>query len=93
MAGQGEPPVSQQEKYFRDVTLTPEAIQELEWWMSLLSSGTACQTAYSALGHTFTPTWGDGSGTGTGGTIKTAVLHLTQWMGAWLPGSLPRTSN
>ena len=58
MDGQGVPPESHRDKYFRDVTLTAEAIQELEWWEALLSSGAACQTAYSILGHTFTQTLG-----------------------------------
>ena len=93
LAGQGKESLHQQTKYFRDVKLTLEALQELEWWETLLASGTACQTAHSAEGSFFTPTWGDGSGTGTGGTIETVVLRLTQWMGAWLPSSLPRSSN
>jgi hypothetical protein len=93
MAGQGVEGLTHQTKYFRDVKLTPEALQELEWWEALLVTGTACQTAYSEDGHVLTPTWGDGSGTGTGGTIETVSLRLTQWMGAWLPSSLPKSSN
>jgi hypothetical protein len=81
------------QKYFRDVILTDSCRVELQWWIDTLSSKTCCQTVNSARGHVFTPTWGDGSGTGTGGTVDAPVLDLTQWQGSWLPASAWRTSN
>jgi hypothetical protein len=92
MAAQGDdtPP---HWKYYRFVDISKGARLELDWWQAMLSTETSCRTSFSERGHVLTPTWGDGSGTGTGGTIAPATLQLTQWMGAWLPASLSHSSN
>jgi hypothetical protein len=89
-----EPPVfDPHQRYYRKVTLTADALQNLLWWETCLENDDACRTAYSPAAHVMTPTWGDGSGTGTGGTIQAVTLKLNEWMGAWLPASLKESSN
>lgn len=39
------------------------------------------------------PTWGDGSGTGTRGTVETTGASYHQWMGTWLPTVIQNMSN
>ena len=72
------------------MTLTPGAIAELHWWDCVLDLGVSarCQVEDDAV---LTLTWGDGSGTGTGGTtefIDGEGQHMgpmETWMGAWTP--------
>jgi hypothetical protein len=80
-------------KYYRNIVLPDEVHRELLWWRDLLSSENLCRSAFGALGHILNPMWGDGSGTGTGGTIQIASFEILQWMGAWMPAALPHTSN
>jgi hypothetical protein len=80
-------------KYYRNIQLPDAVYGELDWWQKQLASTAMCRCAFSAEGHLLSPTWGDGSGTGTGGTIQIASLEVLQWMGAWMPSALPRTSN
>ena len=80
-------------KYYRKIVLPEAVYEELEWWQNLLKSDRMCRSAFGPAGHVLSDTWGDGSGTGTGGTINVKDLEVLQWMGAWLPDALPRTSN
>ena len=80
-------------KYHRMLQIPPPVWVELEWWGDLLRNPTSGQYAFGEAGHVLCPTWGDGSGTGTGGTIQVGSLEVLQWMGAWLPGALRHTSN
>lgn len=79
-------------KYYSKVGLTAASLEDLGWWRHLLSS----PLARRARGHrsaTLVPTFGDGSGTGTGGTIQLEGSPLSLWMGAWSQSSFLRTSN
>jgi hypothetical protein len=80
-------------KYYRKISLPPEVFGELEWWRKQLLRRDNCRSTFGARGHVLCLTWGDGSGTGTGGTIDTPGQDALQWMGAWLPMTLPFTSN
>ena len=86
--------------YFTAVDLSPASHLELLWWDQALSQGllrSQCQTTdMASLGVT----WGDGSGTGTGGTFnwismdsKSAIEPLETWMGVWTTRVHHFTSN
>eukprot|EP00956_Cyclotella_meneghiniana_P038265 scaffold151070_cov70-Cyclotella_meneghiniana.AAC.1 len=66
-------------------TLLPSHIRdELLWWQFLLRSpfGRFSRMRRSA---TLCPNWGDGSGTGTGGTLSLPDQPLRMWQGQWDP--------
>lgn len=79
-------------RYYTKVVLPAGPRADLKWWRHILATG-SCRSAYGLRAHVLTPTWGDGSGTGTGGTIEVDGLHLEQWMGAWETGILEHSSN
>jgi hypothetical protein len=73
------------EPYFTCTLLSSEVREELAWWKDflLLSEGRVVRLRHSA---TLVPTFGDGSGTGTGGTFKLPNdVHLQMWKGKWRP--------
>jgi hypothetical protein len=58
---------------------------ELHWWRKVLLNDPKRRCRASNYG-TLIPSFGDGSGTGTGGTIQYPdETELTLWMGAWVP--------
>jgi hypothetical protein len=81
------------EQYY-SLTPIPEAVRHaLRWWQRIVldDSGRRANTARAAL---LTPSWGDGSGTGTGGTIQIpGQPHQLQWMGSWSPTVFKFSSN
>jgi hypothetical protein len=67
------------------IVLTPECVSDLMWWREyrLRNPG---QTSRSGMASSLLATWGDGSGTGTGGAVESPDDdHIEQWMGAWHP--------
>jgi hypothetical protein len=73
------------ELFYTTLVLSEACSEDLLWWKQFLTlnPGTPSRsgTAASLVG-----TWGDGSGTGTGGTIETKdVPTLETWMGTWNP--------
>ena len=80
------------ESYFQHMHLSERSRMCLEWWIEALSLGLqriAQPTDVATLGIS----WGDGSGTGAGGTFNLAtnettvdVVELDVWRGVW---SLP----
>ena len=71
----------------------------LAWWRDALTLGLSKQTQPRDVG-TLGISWGDGSGTGLGGTITFIPLVSTQdpttlnvWMGTWDTTIAPATSN
>ena len=58
--------------------------QDLHWWRTALHKGTG-RRGRSARPGTLIPSFGDGSGTGSGGTIQHADGSFEMWMGAWSP--------
>lgn len=72
--------------------LTSAILGDLAWWIQLLKRDMS-RPARSQRSATLVPTFGDGSGTGTGGTINLPGLGLTMWMGQWTPFVFPKSSN
>ena len=74
-------------------TILPRPVREdLEWWDVLLTQDVAYR-AYPSRAATLVPTFGDGSGTGTGGTMNLPGTGLTLWMGQWSGRVASHTSN
>jgi hypothetical protein len=75
--------------YLTVTTLTSEVLKDLEWWSAFLSEGGG-RYARATQSATLVPTWGDGSGTGTGGTYQlpnrfVEERPLKMWKGKWSP--------
>jgi hypothetical protein len=78
------------EAYYEEVFLDKDAKADLWWWQKALEIG--LEHRYQVLDEsTLGITWGDGSGTGSGGTVEFERLHLgagytpdiEAWMGTW----------
>ena len=78
--------------YYTRTTLSPEIRADLQWWRHVLLAdpGRAARTNRSA---TLIPTFGDGSGSGTGGTLGFDDRGLEMWMGQWSPTVYHFSSN
>jgi hypothetical protein len=82
--------------YYSVINLSPLAWQNLEWWEAYLvyNPGAACGSGQSG---TLVTTWGDGSGTGAGGTLEirdgTGPKPMLTWMGTWSPSIQSFSSN
>jgi hypothetical protein len=57
---------------------------DLEWWRSTLLAD-ASRPCKAPNSGTLIPTFGDGSGMGTGGTIQYPDEPMKMWTGAWSP--------
>ncbi len=71
--------------YYTCTRLSDEVRQEVAWWKDflVLSQGRIVRLHNAA---TLVPTFGDGSGTGTGGTFKLPNnVQLQIWKGKWQP--------
>jgi hypothetical protein len=72
--------------YYTRFRLSEPTVQDLLWWdeFLLLNPG---QTSRAGHMRTMGVTWGDGSGTGTGGTFEevqhTSAPTIDTWMGTW----------
>lgn len=74
-------------------TVLPEPVRdELRWWSSMLRS-TKGRHSRMLRSATLIPNWGDGSGTGTGGTLGLPDVPLQMWQGQWSPVVYSFTSN
>ena len=78
--------------YFTPVQLSQESLLELKWWEQALSLGLLSKQSQATSMATLSVTWGNGSGTGTGGTLnwvtvenETNMEPLHTWMGIWKP--------
>jgi hypothetical protein len=83
--------------YYSRVDLAAEEWLDLEWWENALELN-ACVSAYSNEQGILGVSYGDGSGSGTGGTIQVLGQKdnsgaLDAWMGTWTPRALPFSSN
>jgi hypothetical protein len=80
--------------------ISQAAWEDLEWWRSALASDVRRPARYTRSG-TLVSTWGDGSGTGAGGTLHTTeadqptfrVGPAAMWLGQWRPFVHHSTSN
>ena len=79
-------------RYYTTVALTQEVKEDLGWWVSILQADLS-RMARSYRSGVLIPTFGDGSGTGTGGTILLPEDRLRSWMGQWSPYIFKSTSN
>jgi hypothetical protein len=78
--------------YYTKMTMHPATLADLVWWQTFLQLNPGNPSRSGSTGH-LTMDWGDGSGTGTGGTSETlgpqesssSVKPMTTWMGAWAP--------
>ena len=80
------------EVYLSTTRLGPEVASDLEWWRDHLTVGEGRVVRAQSSG-TLVPTFGDGSGTGTGGTIMLPDQPLTMWKGQWAPTVFAFSSN
>jgi hypothetical protein len=82
--------------YYSTMEISPRAMADLQWWKTFLRSGQGNTSPTGSMGS-LVVTWGDGSGTGTGGTSETldasADSRLETWMGTWKPHVTSRDSN
>jgi hypothetical protein len=78
--------------YYTTATVPPDVKDDLRWWRRnlLLGQGRFARSHRSA---TLVPNWGDGSGTGTGGTLGLPDRPLKMWMGQWSPVVYKFSSN
>jgi hypothetical protein len=83
--------------YLTLTSLTPAVRKDLEWWATFLKQGGG-RYARATESATLVPSWGDGSGTGTGGTYElpeakfigpargeVPASGLRMWKGKWSP--------
>ncbi len=76
--------------YFTPLDLSATSNLELAWWDVALSQGLLSRQSQMPDMGTLGVKWGDGSGTGTGGTFNwvsvdtdTRLAELETWMGVW----------
>jgi hypothetical protein len=72
------------EPYYTVTSLNADVRRELQWWAQflLVGEGRLVRPRHAA---TLIPTFGDGSGTGTGGTFVLPDGPLQMWRGKWKP--------
>jgi hypothetical protein len=70
--------------YYTRCTLTSTVRHVLEWWKVFLHDGHG-RYVRGTKSATLIPNWGDGSGTGTGGTLGLQDKPLQMWKGKWSP--------
>jgi hypothetical protein len=82
--------------YYSVIRLSSTAWQNLEWWEAYLTRNPGA-TGVSGQSGTLVTTWGDGSGTGAGGTLEirddTGPPSMLTWMGTWSPSVQSFSSN
>ena len=78
--------------YCTKTPLSSDARKELRWWEFFLQS-TRGRPSRMLRSATLVPNWGDGSGTGTGGTLGVPDQPLQMWQGQWSPVVYKFSSN
>ena len=75
-------------KYYLKVALNDGCWEDLRWWKTALRQR-VCRPVRPHRSGTLITTWGDGSGTGTGGTAEVfdgaSTSPMEMWMGTWEP--------
>jgi hypothetical protein len=77
---------------YRRIVISPGALADLQWWQAALRAGLCRVVRYDKSGM-LVATFGDGSGTGSGGTVQMPDFTVTQWMGQWKPHVHSKSSN
>lgn len=80
------------EAYLSTTSVDRETLSDLSWWRNHLQEGGGRVVRAQASGA-LVPTFGDGSGTGTGGTISIPGAPPLMWRGQWSPTVFTFTSN
>ena len=80
------------EPYLTKCCLTVAVKEDLQWWRTYLQHEGG-RFARSVRSATLIPMWGDGSGTGTGGTFELPEGPLRMWKGKWSPAVFHFSSN
>ncbi|CAJ1956287.1 unnamed protein product, partial [Cylindrotheca closterium] len=70
--------------YYTTTRLSTPVLHKLTWWISFLKSGRG-RFIRASQAATLVPTFGGGSGTGTGGTIHLPGCPFEMWRGKWVP--------
>ena len=78
--------------YYTSTCLTPDVYKCLSWWRKCLLIGKGRMVRPSKAG-TLVPMFGDGSGTGTGGTISCPDQPRLMWSATWELRTWAFTSN
>ena len=78
--------------YYTRSPLSSQIKHDLKWWALLLGKDIS-RPSRALRSGVLVPTWGDGSGTGTGGTIQLPGQSLSMWMGQWCPYVFRESSN
>ena len=78
--------------YYTYCLVTDEVRRDMTWWSRILQVPGG-RVLRSHISGTLVPTWGDGSGTGTGGTIQIPGDGMKLWMGQWSPTVYHHSSN
>jgi hypothetical protein len=82
--------------YYSVINLSSVAWQNLEWWEEYLVRNPGA-AGVSGQSGTLVTTWGDGSGTGAGGTLEirgeAGPKPMLTWMGTWSPSIQSFSSN
>ena len=89
------------EKFYSAVELTPASMEALRWWQTYLAANPGATTSRKTTQQGIIMKWGDGSGTGTGGTTECYPIEPGQipepnielWMGVWRVQAKPNSSN
>lgn len=81
------------EKFYTMVSMSEALLADFRWWRRALEIGLRRPIRYENAGNLVT-TWGDGSGTGLGGTIQAHdSAEVVTWMGQWSERTIRATSN
>ena len=70
--------------YLSCTRLSDQTLREMTWWLEHLTHGRGRVIRGTSAG-TLVPSFGDGSGTGTGGTFQLPDGQLKMWKGKWHP--------
>ena len=78
--------------YCTKTRIDEDSIQNLKWWQAFLQSKNG-RYVWGSQAGTLVPTFGDGSGTDTGGTIQVPKQKIYMWKGTWAPFVFNYSSN
>lgn len=84
--------------FYEALVLSPLAMLDLVWWSKALAAGLAARCVPQHTAH-LGVAWGDGSGSGTGGTFEWVAPDrgplpvMRTWMGSWSPSVHRCSSN
>ena len=80
------------EPYLSCTKIPPSVLEGLSWWQTYLQSAGG-RMVRPPRASVLVPTFGDGSGTGTGGTFQLPFQQLHMWKAAWQPTVYKFSSN